>query len=134
MANSNRNGTLTPSEDSVVTGLKLLSVEDILSVDDLPEQVIDVPEWGGQVRVKAFSKARELAIRNEAGGVDGLDNEKFEMLLFVYGVIDPVFTSEQVGLLKEKNGRVIDRVITRIMEMSGLTEEARQKAKSTFPS
>lgn len=128
-----RNGTAPTLEGVDVSDIRILSVEDILSADDLPEEVVSVPEWGGHVRIKGFSKQRQLAIRDEAGGGDNFDLAKFEMLVFVYGVIDPQFTSEQVGVLKDKSAVVVDRILTRVMELAGLTEEAREAAKSTFP-
>jgi len=111
---------------------RILSVEDILSSDDLPEQVVETPEWGGAVRIKPFSKAKSVQLREEAGGTE-LDMGKFEMLLFIHGVIEPQFTVEQLSVLSEKSAHVIDRVLSVIMLASGLTEEARQKAKGTFP-
>lgn len=129
-----RNGTAPTLEGVDVSDIRILSVEDILSVDDLPEEVVPVPEWNGHVRIKGFSKQKQMAIREEAGGIgDGFDISKFEMLVFVYGVIDPQFTSEQMGVLKDKSAMVVDRILARIMELAGLTEEAREAAKATFP-
>ena len=34
---------------------KLLTKDDILNADDLPSEVVDVPEWGGHVKVRTMS-------------------------------------------------------------------------------
>lgn len=128
-----RNGSAPVAAVTDVAGLRILSVEDILSAEDLPSETVPVPEWGGAVTIRGFSKAREFAIRQEAMGADGLDEERFEMLLFINGVVEPQFSVDQLEVLKEKSGSVIDRVLTRIMDISGLSKEAQERAKARFP-
>lgn len=128
-----RNGSAPVTAVTDVAGLRILSVEDILSAEDLPSETVPVPEWGGAVTIRGFSKAREFAIRQEAMGADGLDEERFEMLLFINGVVEPQFSVDQLEVLKEKSGSVIDRVLTRIMDISGLSKEAQERAKARFP-
>jgi hypothetical protein len=45
---------------------RILSVEDILTAPDIAEKVVEVPEWGGAVKIRSFTKARQIALRNEA--------------------------------------------------------------------
>jgi hypothetical protein len=115
---------------------RIATIEDILGADDLQEDFVDVPEWGGpgtRVRVRGFNKQEQLDIREEAGGAENFDVRKFELLVFIHGVIEPKFTVEQLELLKTKNAMVVDRVIERVMDIAGMTEEARKRAKTTFP-
>jgi hypothetical protein len=130
-----KNGSaLTPALESVdVSTLRIVSIEDILAADDLPTKTIPVPEWGGAVVIKGFSKAVEMEIRRQAGGAEDFDSERFEMLMFVYGVIEPQFTVEQLDLLKEKNSAPFDRVLSAVMDLAGLTKEAKERAKAGFP-
>ena len=131
-----KNGSaLTPSLEGVdVSTLRILSVEDILTAKDLPTRTVPVPEWGGAVVIRGFSKGVELDIREQSGGADNFDSSRFELLLFVYGVIDPQFTVEQVDELKAKSAVPFDRVITEVMDLGGMTKEAKDKAKAGFPS
>lgn len=132
-----RNGSV-PSADDIaavdVSELRILSIEDVLGAQDIKEETVAVPEWGGAVRIKGFTKAEQHLIREQAGGADNLDLNLFEMLLFVHGVIEPQFTQDHIELLKAKNAVPFDRVLQRVMAISGLTEEARKQAKNTFPS
>ena len=128
-----RNGSAPVADVTDVASVRILSVEDILSAEDLPTETVPTPEWGGAVLIRGFTKAREFAIRQEAMTADGMDEERFEMLLFINGVIDPQFTVDQLEVLKEKSGAVIDRVLTRIMDISGLSKEAQERAKARFP-
>lgn len=114
-------------------GVRMLTVEDILSADDIREQVVFVPEWGGNVRVRAFSKAVEQQLRTESGGVENFDQDRFELLLFITGVVEPQFSIEHIELLKAKNTKPFDAVVKAIMDVAGLTKEAVDKAKATFP-
>jgi hypothetical protein len=128
-----RNGTAPTSAGVDVSEVRILSVEDILGANDLQEEIVEVPEWGGNVRVRGFSKQKQLDIRTAAGGTENFDADKFEMLVFIYGVVEPEFTVEQVGLLKDKSAAAVDRILARIMDIAGLTAEAKDRAKATFP-
>ena len=63
---------------------KILTVEDILSAPDLPEKEVHVPEWGGSVRIRGFSKATQQELRRQATGPSGeLDTEKIKWNLWM---------------------------------------------------
>ncbi len=111
----------------------LLSAEAILAVNDLIEETVEVPEWGGAVRVRAFTKALQQQMREDARIGGEVQNDRLEMLMFVYGVIEPQFTPEQCELLRRKNAGALDRVLDRILTISGLKAEAVEVAKRKFP-
>ncbi len=113
---------------------KKLTLDEILASSDLVEKVVQVPEWGGEVLVRGFSKARQQALRREATDAEGnLDSDKVEMLMFCYGVVDPEIQPEAYLQLREKNAGVIDRVLKVILEISGLGPEALAEAQAQFP-
>ena len=129
MPPSKNGSALTQVEKTTrVSELHILTVEELLGSDDIAEEVVRVPEWGGAVRIRAFSKGVEQRLRREAGGTD-----RFELLLFITGVVEPAFTLEQTDALKSKNAKVFDRVVERIMSLAGLTKQAVADAKATFP-
>lgn len=114
--------------------MKKLTLEEILAAPDLAEKTIEVPEWGGAVTVRGFSKAKQQALRHEAMGEDGtLDADKVEMLMFCYGVVEPEISSASYGALREKNAGAIDRVLQEILKISGLSESALREAEAQFP-
>lgn len=111
---------------------RILSAEEILEAQDLVEQVVDVPQWHGSVRIRAFSKKEQQAMRTEATIGGKVDDQLVEMLMFVHGVIEPRFGADQYELLREKSAGAIDLVLQAILEASGLTPEARKRAEKQF--
>lgn len=111
---------------------KLLSVEDVLNAPDLEEKEVYVKEWGGCVKIKAFSKAKQQQLRKQATQGGEIDPDRFEMLLFIYGVAEPKFTEKQYEQLREKSAEAIDSIIKEVMEISGWREQAVKEAEKLF--
>jgi hypothetical protein len=115
----------------------MLTVDQILDAPDLAEEVVEVPAWGGEVRVRAFSKAKQQELRRAATvvtiGANGkpeedVDSAKLERLMLVAGLVDPVFSFDQADLLAEKSAGAVDTILKRILAISGLTEDAAKAA------
>ena len=115
-------------------GNNILTVEDIVAADDRPSEEVHVPEWGGYVRVRAFSKMQQLELRRLSKDPETgeLDQDKLEMLMAVEGIVEPKFTLDQMALLSDKSSNAIDRVITRLLVISGGTDAVKQ-ARRAFP-
>lgn len=134
-----QNETQAIAAAEVPAAAPILSVDAILNASDLPEEVVPVPEWGGAVKVRGFTKAKQGELIKqattkvmEAGKpVDKLDNEKLQLLMFVHGVIEPSFTPEHAGALAQKSAGAIDKVIKRVMVLSGWNPEAVKAAEKS---
>lgn len=112
---------------------RILTYEEIISAEDIRNQTLDIPEWGGAVRLRTFTKDVELAMRSQARGPDGsVDSEKLEMLMLVYGVVEPELTYEMIPHLRTKNAAVIDRILAGIVELNRLGGDAIDKAIAAF--
>jgi hypothetical protein len=113
---------------------RILTFEDILAAEDIQSRTLEVPEWGGAVRLRTFTKDVELQMRGQARdqrtGV--VDSEKLEMLMLVYGVVEPVLTLDQIPHLRTKNAAVIDKILTEIVGLNRLGEDAIEKALAAF--
>lgn len=110
----------------------ILSVEDVLAKDDLPERTIEVPEWGGAVKVRAISKGVYTDIQ-KAATVDGqIDELKLELGLLVAGLVEPKFTPDQIGELQGKSVAAIDRIVAEVVEISGLSVRAVAAIEAAF--
>jgi len=112
-----------------------LTIEDIATAVDVQEDDVAVPEWGGTVRVRGFTKGQEMDLRKRAkSGPDptDLDPELLEMLFLVDGMIDPQTTDADVAMLKDKSGAVVNRILRRIMDLSGISETIREKTEQAF--
>ncbi|RJP53627.1 MAG: hypothetical protein C4583_04375 [Anaerolineaceae bacterium] len=118
---------------------KFLSVEEILSADDIPSCDEYVPEWGGWVHLvgldgreaSQFSK-RMVRIVNGKPVAQGLDN--FMAKLLADTIRDPqtnqrMFTVEQVEALGRKSAMVLKRLAAKASELSGMSEEANEAAE-----
>ena len=111
-----------------------LKLSDILSANDLEVEAIDVPEWGGRVFVHGLSgNARdEINQRMDSGeSLVGL-----RALIASRGLCDEdgtewTLTVKQVHELGEKSAGVLERIVDRIQDLSGLTDESRKELEKT---
>ena len=110
-----------------------LTAEQILGAQDLEEREVEVPEWGGSVKVRAFSKAQQQEMRRASTVGGEIDAERLEMMMFVYGVIEPQFSADQYGALAQLSAGAIDRVLKVLLEVSGMGAQAVEVAKRKFP-
>lgn len=112
---------------------KFLNMDDILKANKLKEKEVDVPEWGGSVKIREFTKSVQQQIRKEAKvASDDIDLDKMELLMFIHGVIEPQFTEEHYERLRQSSASAIDKVLREITLLSGLSEENVKEAEKKF--
>ena len=125
--------------------MTLLTKSAILAANDLKTQDVDVPEWGGAVRVRAFSGRERDAFEASLVRGDGKDRKvdltNMRARLVALSVVDEagqrVFTDEEVDLLGAKSGAALDRVFAVAQGLNGLSGadvEALVKNSSAAPS
>lgn len=120
--------------------VKMLSIDDILAVQDVQERVVEVPEWGGAVRIRGMTKARREVLVKRATlkhatqfqKAGELDAGYFEMLMLVESVVDPKLEIAHIPLLKEKSVAAIDRISRAVLDLNGLTGWLRGDLEETF--
>lgn len=108
---------------------------------DLKEaDVDDVPVAGQSVRVRGLSARYSAEVQGQLKIVtEGreqiakIDVASMEMLQFVHGCIDPVFTVDEAKLIQEKFGPAFRKVVEKIDELSGIDKDAIEKAEARFP-
>lgn len=104
--------------------------DQIFATQDIPSEMVDVPEWGVKLEVRGMTGAERTRIMDIA-----LDNKGGMNLQFVYPEIviatafDPetgtqVFTPNDRGTLLSKSATALDRLAGVGMRLSGFTEEA----------
>ena len=115
-------------------GPAYLSVEAILSAPDTPEEVLFIKQWNGSVKIKGLTKRQQVDIRNRAmrEGPEP-DPEWVQRYMWLEAVIEPRFTEEQLGALFEKNAGAVDHVLSRVLFLSGMDQEAIKRREATFP-
>lgn len=113
----------------------ILTVEEIISADDLGSETVDMPEWGGSVRIRGLSMDDIYKARKAAAGIaDAEERRAMVNLLFVVaGVVEPMMTPDMVTVLRGKSSDAVLRLIERISALNGATAEVRAKAEADFP-
>ena len=111
----------------------------ILSSEDLPSEKVDVTEWGVTVELRGMSGTQRGKFLNqfsdENGTVDYGKLQPFLLVMCMYnpGTGEPVFTEDDLPLLMNKAGQVLDRLGKRVMYLSGMGDEATKQAAAQFP-
>jgi len=112
--------------------------DQIFAIQDIPSEMVDIPEWGVKLEVRGMTGAERTRIMDLA-----VDNKGGINLQFVYPEIviatafDPetglqVFTPSDRGTLLSKSATALDRLAGVGMRLSGFTQEsADEKGKDS---
>lgn len=109
----------------------LLTRDSILKVQDLETEDVEVPEWGGTVRVQGLTGAQrdefESGVVSLKGKRQELNMQNIRAKLVVLSVVDEngerVFTDDDAGLLGMKSAVALQRVFDVAQRLSGITED-----------
>lgn len=113
--------------------MSYLSREEILKAEDLETRDVDVPEWGGAVRVRALSGTDRDAfeaskLERQADGTFGFSLLNLRAKLAARSIVDEngelMFNELDVGRLGQKSAAALDRVFQVASELSGLDKAA----------
>lgn len=97
----------------------VLALDEIRAAADNPAVDLDVPEWGGRVKVRGFTRAEALQWANTSGEND--DGQQGNVLCLHFGLVDPAVTREEAQeLVETKSQRAVARVAAEVMRLSGL--------------
>src|SRR5688572_5667858 len=108
------------------------NVDAILAASDVKTAEMDVPEWGCKIRVRGLTKRQQPEIREEATRGRNVDADIVTLLMFIEGVVEPKFERKHFGQLQEKAAGVIDRVVAKVVELSGITPEDQRAMSERF--
>lgn len=111
--------------------MTLLSRDQILKADDTQTREVDVPEWGGTVRVKSLTGRERDAF--EESTIQGQGKKvrqnmtNFRAKLVALSVVDEenhvIFSQKDVAFLGIKSAAALQRVFNVAAELSGMTEK-----------
>lgn len=120
--------------------MALLTKQEILKANDSKVQEVDVPEWGGSVRVKGLNalqrqqRQKEIVKAYDDKGnpilnMDAIvDQLPFLAMVLVDGNDNPLFTEVDLKELGSKNPAILDRLAKVGRELSGLEQKAVEEA------
>ena len=111
----------------------LLNKLAILGAEDLKHEDVEVPQWGGTVRVRMMTGAERDEFRSAlASEEDGVPVGKFSAALLVATCVDEngarLFTMEDMDALAEKSAASLDAPAAVAMRLNGLGGGAVQAA------
>jgi hypothetical protein len=116
---------------------ELLTADQIFAADDQTKKRVEVPEWGGDVLVRALTGTERDSYEASMSVQRG---DRFEpnpvgarARLVVRAAInangDRLFQDNQADELGNKNGAVLDRLWDAIAELSGMTSKSVKDAE-----
>ena len=112
--------------------------EAIFSADDIAKEIVEVPEWGVSVEVRAMTAAERAKLGEGAMVGDKTNVGLMYALTVIASIYDPetglsVFTDNDREAILSKSGAVIERLATKALGYSGLTDKAVDQATARFP-
>lgn len=108
-----------------------LKRDDIMKVQDLTFEEVDVPEWGGQVRVKMMTgserDAYEASLYELKGQEVKMNRDDVRAKLLVKCLVDEnnnrLFTDAEIKMLGKKSSKVLDKLFTVAQRLNAMTDE-----------
>lgn len=122
------------TESNTNGNVHILTADEIWAAKDIEERIVEVPQWGGAVRIRTLSQKQSAELRRKATRVNPvtkqseMDNEALERLIFIEGCVEPQFSITDYGRISEKSMAAVTLVLKAIMDASGFSSEAVQDA------
>ncbi|TVS15198.1 MAG: hypothetical protein EA417_13805 [Gammaproteobacteria bacterium] len=117
---------------------KLLTKKEVLAADDRATEIVEVPEWGGAVRVQALDAWQQSKYEqslfdtrlDERGKVQVTSRREGENVrLAALGIVEedgkPMFTEAE---LRTKSAAAVNRCAAAIRRLSGMDTASKEKA------
>ncbi|MEV2236704.1 hypothetical protein [Micromonospora sp. NPDC049891] len=120
--------------------MAILSRDAILSAEDRTFGEVDVPEWGGTVRIRSITgKQRdsyEASLIQQRGNSRQMNMRNARAKLIVLCAVDehgsPLFTENDINALGAKNAKPVERVFDACRKIAGLSDDDMDKLTEDF--
>lgn len=121
--------------------MALLTKDEILAADDLPTEDVEVPEWGGTVRVRTLTGAErdrfEESITQVKGGSVKTNYANLRARLVALCAVDEqgrrLFSDADAAALGRKSAAALDRVFIAARRLNGMSDADIEEMTSGFP-
>ena len=110
---------------------KILNLDDIKSLPDVPTKTIDIPQWNVSIKVKGISKKMQIELGRLING-EQTDAFDYQKALLKASVIEPQLDDEAIELLYDKDANVIDKLFIQIADMNGVGGDSQQDIAEEF--
>lgn len=119
--------------------MTILTKEAILGAQDHKTEYVDVPEWGGIVRVKTMSgrerDAFEASLIGEKDSERRMENMRARMLAWC--IVDEnnrrMFSIDEADDLGQKSAAALDRVVAVARRINGMSKDESEKNSNARP-
>lgn len=119
-----------------------LTRDTILAVDDRTYEDVEVPEWGGTVRLRSITGAQrdayEQSLIEQRGSSRRMNMRNARAKLIVLCAVDeggrPLFTEDDVRALGRKAAKPLDRLFDACRRLAGLSEDDVDRLTEDFGS
>ena len=102
--------------------MAILTIDEVLDSNDLQQETLFVPEWGGEIVLRGMTRGEAFAARKAAlKDGDTADMLVYDMMVLLHGVVEPKLTKSHFDKLKGKSAGAIERITSRIMQLSSVT-------------
>lgn len=121
--------------------MALLTRDDIFNADDRKSEVVNVPEWGGEVMVRTLSgKERDQyeagTIKTNKQGKQEQNFENFRARLIALCVVDEkgvrLFSERDVAALGNKSAAALQRVYDKCQELNAISDADVEELTADF--
>lgn len=123
--------------------MALIGRDAILQADDLAVEVVEVPEWGGEVMVRGLTgKERgkfQAMMVTQKGNSTMLNTAalgEVNVWLCLFGICDEaggrIFTDKDFEALAKKSGTALERIASVIQRLSGLQGDEVEQLAANF--
>ena len=118
----------------------MLNKKQILEANDIEIKVVNIPEWGGKVNVKALTGTErdkfEASIVSVRGKSQHVNMQNIRAKLCSLCIVDEngerLFSDAEIGQLGKKSAKPLDRIFDIASEMSGITKKDVEALKKTL--
>lgn len=120
--------------------MALLGKKQIDEVEDRKWEDVDVPEWGGQVRImelssadRGYLEAGTVVAQGSTASVKVESLKTYRERLVAFGLVgesfERLYTNKEIAELGKKSGKVIERLAAKVQELSGMGRFAVKEAE-----
>ena len=108
----------------------ILTAEQIKKANDIKTIELNVPEWGGSVKIAEFNvKTRgefELWVQKNKDNLASM-RERLALLVLVDEHGNKLFNEADLPILQGKNGKILDRIFEAACKLNGLFNDGLDK-------
>ena len=93
-----------------------------------------MPEWGARVKVRELSMGTYQQVQEKATDARGtLDETKLQAYLVIAGIVEPELSDDAYEWVRGQSMRAVNRVLEKVMQLSGIGLGALEDAEAMFP-